>query len=91
MDKNKRKRVFLRQFIANITICAVFGVFLLPKFAFLSDITAENIVSLTNKEREKAGLEYLVPNAKLNKAAEMKAQAILKEQKFSHDFGERKF
>ena len=67
------------------------GIFLLPRVAFLSSITDENIINLTNQERERAGLSPLTANQLLAKAAYDKAEAIIAAQKFQHEIDGRKF
>ncbi|MFA5359675.1 MAG: CAP domain-containing protein [Patescibacteria group bacterium] len=67
------------------------GIFLLPNLAYLSDITAENIINLTNQERQAAGLNTLTSNQLLTQAATAKGQAILESQNFSHNIDNKKF
>jgi len=67
------------------------GIFLLPNLAYLSDITAENIINLTNQERQTAGLNTLTSNQLLTQAATLKGQAILESQNFSHNIDNKKF
>ena len=72
-------------------IVVMIGVFLLPKTAYLSTITPEKIIEMTNKERNKANLSTLTNNPLLEKAAQAKAQAILDSQTFNHEIGGRRF
>jgi uncharacterized protein YkwD len=67
------------------------GIFLLPNLAYLSDITAENIIKLTNQERQASGLNTLTSNQLLTQAATAKGQAILESQNFSHNIDNKKF
>lgn len=67
------------------------GIFLLPNIAFLSTISDENIIVLTNKEREKAGLSALSANQLLTKAAIQKSRDIINSQAFQHNINGRKF
>lgn len=67
------------------------GIFLLPNTAYLSTIDSENIINLTNKERKSNGINTLTANQLLTKAAYDKADALMKNQTFSHTIGDRKF
>ncbi|MFH1583435.1 MAG: CAP domain-containing protein [Candidatus Falkowbacteria bacterium] len=67
------------------------GIFLLPNLAYLSAITPEEIISLTNQERETAGLNVLTANQLLTQAAIAKGKAILESQTFKHNIDDRKF
>lgn len=67
------------------------GVFLLPKIAYLSSITPEKIIELTNQERQKAGLSELTANQLLTQAAYEKGKAIIEAGEFSHNIDEQKF
>jgi hypothetical protein len=69
----------------------VLGIFLLPKTAFMASITPDKIISLTNEERARAGLNELNVNDELTQAANAKAQAILASQIFDHTINDRKF
>ncbi len=74
------------------SLCAVLlGVFLLPQIAYFSDISTEKIIQLTNEQRIIAGTNTLTANQLLTSAAYKKAEAILKEQKFAHNFEGRRF
>lgn len=53
-------------------------------FAQASDITADMVIKLTNKAREKAGVAVLVKNDLLKKAAEKKAQDMINKNYFAH-------
>ena len=67
------------------------GIFLLPNLAHLSDLTPEKIISLTNQQRQTAGLNDLTASQLLTEAALAKSQAILKSQTFSHTIGDKRF
>ncbi|MFH0892777.1 MAG: CAP domain-containing protein [Candidatus Falkowbacteria bacterium] len=67
------------------------GIFLLPKVAWLSSITEENIIRLTNGERTKNNLEILTANELLAKAAYRKGEDIMASGRFQHNFGDRSF
>jgi len=55
--------------------------------AFSSDITATNIINLTNASRAANGLQALTSNSQLTEAAQAKARALLDCQCFSHNIG----
>ena len=67
------------------------GIFLLPNLAYLSAITPEEIIALTNREREAAGLNVLTANQLLTRAAALKGEAILESQTFKHNINDKKF
>jgi len=67
------------------------GIFLLPKIAFFSSITEENIINLTNKERINLGIPPLTANQLLSKAAYDKGKAIIASQTFQHNIEGKKF
>lgn len=72
-------------------LSALIGIFLLPNFAYLSSISPEEIIALTNAEREAAGLNSLTANQLLTQAAIEKGKSILESQIFQHSIGDRKF
>ncbi len=72
-------------------LSAIIGIFLLPNLAYLSSISPEEIIALTNKEREQSGLNSLTANQLLTQAAIEKGKAILESQTFQHSIGDRKF
>jgi hypothetical protein len=67
------------------------GIFLFPNNALAALITPTNLIELTNQERAKYGLKELTENKLLTQAAAAKAEAIFAEQKFSHNFENKKF
>lgn len=67
------------------------GIFLLPNLAYLSEITPEKLIELTNKERQNSGLNLLTANQLLTQAATLKGQAILDSQTFKHTINDKKF
>ncbi|MDD4271733.1 MAG: CAP domain-containing protein [Patescibacteria group bacterium] len=67
------------------------GIFLLPNLAYLSAITPEEIIALTNQARQTAGLNALTANQLLTQAAIAKGKAILESQAFKHNINDRKF
>lgn len=74
-----------------ISLLALTGIFLLPKTAWLSTITSEKIIELTNEERKAGGLNTLTANQLLEKAAHSKAQEIVASQEFAHNIKGKKF
>ncbi|OGF27605.1 hypothetical protein A2303_02975 [Candidatus Falkowbacteria bacterium RIFOXYB2_FULL_47_14] len=82
----KNKKVFV------LSLFMMFmGIFLLPKVAWLSSITEENIIRLTNNERMKNNLGTLTSNELLTKAAYRKGEDIMASGRFQHNFGDRSF
>jgi hypothetical protein len=67
------------------------GIFLLPKTAFMATITPDKIISLTNGQRNQAGLNTLQINDQLTQAAKAKAQAVLDSQIFDHTINGKRF
>jgi hypothetical protein len=49
-----------------------------------TDLSASQIISLTNLERAKAGIKTLTPNSKLTAAAENKAEDMVAHGQFAH-------
>jgi len=96
MLQNHKKQLFNCQnfkYLNHLSslLVVLIGVFLLPKVAYLSTITPENIVALTNQERIKNDLHELTPNQLLTQAAYKKAQAIIEVNKFAHNLNGEKF
>lgn len=67
------------------------GIFLLPQTAYLSTITPEKLIELTNQERQASGLNSLTANQLLTQAAIQKGRAILETNIFKHTINDRKF
>lgn len=67
------------------------GIFLLPNLAYLSTITPEKLIELTNQERQAAGLNSLTANELLTQAAISKANAIMEANTFGHTINDKKF
>lgn len=67
------------------------GVFLLPQVAYLSTITPEKLIELTNQERQAAGLNSLTANQLLTQAAILKGKAIIETSTFKHTINDKKF
>lgn len=85
--KYRKNKTFL-----IIPIFVIFlGVFLLPQTAYFAYITENEIIKLTNLERDKSGAGELKRNILLEQAAQKKGEAILKNQVFKHNFDNRQF
>ena len=67
------------------------GIFLLPQTAYLSDITPERLIELSNQERKAVGLNSLTANQSLTQAAILKGRAIIETNTFKHTIDDRKF
>ncbi len=91
MLKQKQKIKNLLWYLYVPIFIIVIGIFLFPKSAYLSTITREKLIELTNKTRQENNLPILRVNEKLNKAASNKAKDILKYNKFAHNFNNRRF
>ena len=79
---------FLIYYIALLAVLKLVGasyVVLLPKTNFFADISSQALLTLTNKNRENAGLLPLKDNTKLAQAAYLKAQDMLNNDYFSHN------
>ncbi len=85
----KTKRYYYRYVGSLLGI--LMGIFLIPQIAYFSDISNEKLIELTNEERILNGLDRLSANQLLTSAAYKKAESILNEQKFAHNFGDRRF
>ena len=72
-------------------VSILIGIFLLPQIAYLTSITPENLIDLTNRERATQGLNPLTASQLLVQAAEDKGRAILEAQAFSHTLGDKRF
>lgn len=88
--KNGYKKQIRLNFRLSL-LSALIGIFLLPHLAYLSAITPEEIIALTNQTRETAGLKALTANQLLTQAAIAKGRAILKSQTFKHNIDNKKF
>jgi len=89
-NKQNNKLLSKNKLLASLLVILM-GIFLLPKPAFLSGISTEKLIELTNLERIRAGLEPLTVNQLLTKAAIDKGQAIINSQTFKHNIGDKKF
>lgn len=88
--KNEYKKLIKLNFKLSL-LSILIGIFLLPNLAYLSAITPEEIIALTNQERELAGLNTLTANQLLTQAAIAKGKAILESQTFKHNIDNKKF
>ncbi len=75
----------------SVMLLFVVGVFLFPKTALLSTISSEKIIELSNQERVANNLKALNTNQYLSQAAHNKALDIFKNQRFEHNFDDRRF
>lgn len=78
-----RKTALVVYTILLLLVNSFGGLIGIPK-AMASNITPENIISLTNKERQNYGLSSLSTNAKLSAAAKAKANNMFEEQYWDH-------
>lgn len=62
-----------------------------PKTAYLTSITSERLIEMTNIERRGVGIHGLEENVYLKEAALRKAESILDEQIFEHNINGRRF
>jgi len=67
-----------------VRVILVFGPLNFPQNIFFADITKSALENYTNQARQSAGLSPLSNNAKLEYAAQMKAQNMIENQYFSH-------
>lgn len=88
--KNKYKKLISLNFKPSL-LGMLIGIFLWPQLAYLAAISPEEIIALTNREREAAGLNALTANQLLTKAAIAKSKDILKFQTFKHNIDNKKF
>lgn len=68
-------------------IVAVFGIFLMSfpvSLALAQDITAQKVIQLVNTERLSQGINVLVENTVLDKAAQDKVENMIKNDYFAH-------
>lgn len=82
LEKNKN---YFRKLSLLPFILLVIGIFLLPNFAFATEINPENIINLTNEERNKLNIKPLTANQLLTKAAYTKANDLFEHQVFEHN------
>lgn len=80
--KQKQKNNFQKYALTSLAVL-VFA-FLFSYNAQASDITADNIIQLVNKERLSQGLTVLSENTVLDAAARDKAQDMIKNDYFAH-------
>lgn len=85
-----KKQYFQRKLKLSL-VGILLGIFLLPQLAYLSTITPERIIELTNQERRSAGLNQLTSNQLLTEAAINKGKDILETNNFKHTINDKKF
>ncbi len=88
------KKEYNRLIKANLKLSllgALIGIFLLPGLAYLSTITPEKLIELTNQERQSQGLNSLTVNQLLTQAAIQKGQSILAANTFKHTINDKTF
>lgn len=92
MKTNKEAKNIFFYFKISLLLIWIIGIFLLPKApALAKELTPQNIVYQTNIEREKLSLPSLTVNSSLEKAAQTKAEDMLSNENFSHNFLNKKF
>lgn len=91
ITNNPLKKLNIDYFLTYPLVFIILGIFLLPKLAFLSSITEENIIKLTNEERLSLSIPTLTKNELLTKAAYAKGKSIIESQTFQHNIGDKKF
>lgn len=72
------------KYILTVAFFAAFA-FSNAGFAQASDISAGEVISLLNAERQKKNLSILVENEDLDRAAKMKAEDMIKNDYFAHN------
>ncbi len=87
----KEFKNYLRIYAINSLFLLLIGIFLLPNYANSTSITEENIIRLANYERIKKGLDPLITNELLTRAAQKKAKDIFKNSHFGHTIADRAF
>ena len=95
LNKNKSPlfywgKIYYFKYLGSLLVILL-GIFLWPKTAYLSAITPERIIELTNEKRVEDNLNVLNANQVLARAALKKAQAILASGQFQHNINEKKF
>ena len=84
------EKIYYFKYLGSLMVILL-GIFLWPKIAYLSAITPEKIIELTNEKRMENNLGALTANELLAQAAAEKAQAILASGQFQHNIEEKKF
>jgi hypothetical protein len=91
MRKNKKIKKNLRKYLSFSLLLALIGIFFMPNTAYLTDISKDSIIEISNRERLMNALDPLKENSLLNQAARAKAEAIFKNQTFKHEIDNKKF
>lgn len=89
-SQKQHHRLFRVNFKLSLLVWLI-GVFLLPQVAYLSTITPEKLIELTNQERQAAGLNSLTANQLLTQAAILKGKTIIETSTFKHTINDKKF
>ncbi len=89
--KNQKIGKNIYSYYICIPIIIMYGIFLLPKVAYLSTVETNNILNLINNERVTKDLNSLKINDTLSLAAENKANDIFSSQLFQHNLNNKKF
>ncbi|EKE19163.1 MAG: hypothetical protein ACD_9C00115G0005 [uncultured bacterium] len=79
-NENTHKKAFAVEVFMGLMLLSVFS----SSFVQASDITADMVIKLTNKAREKANVAVLAKNELLEKAAGNKAQDMIDNDYFAH-------
>jgi hypothetical protein len=82
---------FNKEILLDALLIILIGVFLLPQFAFSSEINKDTIINLSNQVRANLDLSALKENYSLDQAAMEKAKYIMVTGQFQHNFGDIKF
>jgi hypothetical protein len=82
---------FANKHLLLYALVMLIGVFFIPRIAYMAGISPEKIIELTNIERGKQKIDPLIADQMLTQAANDKALAIIKNQVFQHNIGDRKF
>jgi hypothetical protein len=83
VNSKQRSDRNLKVFCTAIAAVAIFSLFFNVSLA--SDISVQKVIDLTNADRSEKGLSILTENNKLKKAAENKAEDMIKNNYFSHN------
>ncbi|MDD4900773.1 MAG: CAP domain-containing protein [Patescibacteria group bacterium] len=86
-EYNKRTKAYWKLSLLG----TLMGIFLLPNLAYLSAITPEKLIELTNRIRLNQGMESLTANQLLTQAAIQKGETILDSNIFNHTIDGKRF
>jgi uncharacterized protein YkwD len=92
IKKNLRFKSFIfGNYLIFLFILSALIISASPLPVYAGGSSPDNIIHLTNKERERAGLIKLSPNAALTEAAANKADEIFRTNNFQHTINDKKF